>query len=65
MLRIFKSVKIQRLWPGLNPRPWLPEASMLTSRPPKPSSGTLNGTANLPKLWDAVIEKQGDYIEGL
>jgi len=28
-------------------------------------SGTLNGIANLPKLWDAVIEKQGDYIEGL
>ena len=26
-------------------------------------SGTLNGTENLPKLWDAVIEKQGDYIE--
>jgi hypothetical protein len=28
-------------------------------------SGTLNGTANLPKRWDAVIEKQGGYIEGL
>jgi len=28
-------------------------------------SGTLNGIANLPKRWDAVIEKQGDYIEGL
>jgi hypothetical protein len=26
-------------------------------------SGTLNGIANLPKRWDAVIEKQGDYIE--
>jgi histone-lysine N-methyltransferase SETMAR len=28
-------------------------------------SGTLNGIANLPKRWDAVIEKQGGYIEGL
>jgi transposase len=27
-------------------------------------SGTLNGIANLPKCWDAVIEKQGDYTEG-
>jgi hypothetical protein len=28
-------------------------------------SGTLNGIAYLPKRWDAVIEKQGDYIEGM
>jgi hypothetical protein len=28
-------------------------------------SRTLNGIANLPKCWDAVIENQGDYIEGL
>ena len=28
-------------------------------------SGTINGIANLPKRRDAVIEKQGDYIEGL
>ena len=38
MLRIFKPVKIQRLRPGLNPQTWVPEASMLTTRPPKPSS---------------------------
>ena len=37
MLRIFTPVKIQRLRPGLNPRTWVPEASMLTTRPPKPS----------------------------
>ena len=37
MLRIFTSVKIQRLRPGSNPQTWLPEASMLTTRPPKPS----------------------------
>jgi transposase len=28
-------------------------------------SGTLNRIANVPKRWDAVIEKQGEYIEGL
>ena len=31
--------KIQRLRPGLNPQTWVPEASMLTTRPPKPSTG--------------------------
>jgi hypothetical protein len=35
MLRIFAS-KMRRLRPGLNPRTREPEASMLTSRPPKP-----------------------------
>ena len=29
--------KIQGLRPGLNPQAWVPEASMLTTRPPKPS----------------------------
>ena len=45
MLRIFLSVKIQRLRPGLNPQTWVPEASMLTTRPPKPSKpqGKLTG----------------------
>ena len=38
MLRIFTPVKIQRLRSGLNPRTWVPEASMLTTRPPIPSS---------------------------
>ena len=28
-------------------------------------SGTLNGIANLPKRWNMVLEKQGDYIKGL
>ena len=31
--------KIQRLRPGLNPRTRVPVASMLTTRPPKPSMG--------------------------
>ena len=37
MLRIFTPVKIQQLQPGLNPQTWVPEASMLTTRQPKPS----------------------------
>jgi hypothetical protein len=35
MLRIFTPKKIRRLWPGLNPWTRVPEASMLTTRPPK------------------------------
>jgi hypothetical protein len=38
MLRIFVARKIRRLHPGLNPRTSVPEASMLTTRPPKPLS---------------------------
>ena len=34
--------KIQRLRPGLNPQTWVPEASMLTTRPPKPSISSVN-----------------------
>ena len=34
MLRIFTPVKNPM---GLNPQTWVPEASMLTTRPPKPS----------------------------
>ena len=37
MLRIFTPVKIQQLRPGLNQQIWVPEARMLTTRPPKPS----------------------------
>ena len=33
----FYARKIQRFRPGLNPQTWVPEASMLTTRPPKPS----------------------------
>jgi hypothetical protein len=29
MLRIFSPLKIRRLWPGLNPRTWVPKASTL------------------------------------
>jgi hypothetical protein len=35
MLRNFYARKIRRLRLGVNPRSWVPEASMLTTRPPK------------------------------
>jgi hypothetical protein len=36
VLRIFPLLKIRQLRPGLNPRTWVPEASTLIPRPPKP-----------------------------
>ena len=45
--------KIQRLRPGLNQRTWVPVASMLTTRPPKPSNiGVGRGGIFLAKLWN-------------
>jgi hypothetical protein len=38
----FYARKIRRLRPGLNPRTWVPEASMLTARPPKSLKSTLH-----------------------
>ena len=35
MLKIFTPLKIQRLRPGLNAQTCVPDASMLTTRPPK------------------------------
>ena len=40
--------KIQRLRPGLNPRTRVPVASMLTTRPPKPSYAVVTLTASIP-----------------
>jgi hypothetical protein len=31
----FFARKIRQFWPGSNPQSWVPEASMLTTRPPK------------------------------
>jgi hypothetical protein len=41
VLTIFLPLKIRRLRPGLNPRTWVPEASTLTPRPPKPLNTTV------------------------
>jgi hypothetical protein len=45
----FFARKIGRLRPGLNPRTWIPEASMLTTRSPKPLLRPLP----LPKYYSA------------
>ena len=47
--------------------PFLEEVSAAGTRTIRglDKSGTLNGIANLPNPWDAVTEKQGEYIEGL
>ena len=52
MLRIFTPVKIQRLRPGLNQRTWVPEASRLTTRSPKPSDA-----GNVQK----IVSKQNSF----
>ena len=54
--------KIQRLRSGLNPQTWVPEVSMLTTRPPKPSNAAgifginflLARTAKL-NLWNWTL----------
>jgi hypothetical protein len=43
--KIFWPWKIPRLRPGLNPRSWVPEASRLTTRPPKSLFITVYKTA--------------------
>ena len=53
MLRIFTPIKIQWLRLGLNPRTWVPEASMLTTRPPKPSCLVLSWGKS---IWNYNIE---------
>jgi hypothetical protein len=71
MLRNFTSVKIQRLRPDLNPRPWVPEASMLTTRPPYMYLGygsvyCKNHTKHLStlhdKIWSPLSRQQGAHI---
>jgi hypothetical protein len=41
VLRIFSPWKIRQLRPGLNPRTWVPKATALTPRPPKPPTAVL------------------------
>jgi hypothetical protein len=51
MLRIFKSVKIQRLRPGLNPRPWVPDHR---SRP----TGSMKSVIH---VYGAIILSDNSY----
>jgi hypothetical protein len=55
MLRIFIYRKIQRTRPGLNPRTREPEASMRTTRPPKPSGLSVNMSAVLNVTTCSVV----------
>jgi hypothetical protein len=47
----FFARKIRRLRPVLNPRTWVPEASMLTTRPPKPLFGGLSHTSRFAAVY--------------
>jgi hypothetical protein len=51
VLRIFPPLNIRRLRPGLNPRTWVPEASTLTHRPPKPLSDVSLATTCFGPSW--------------
>ena len=67
MQRIFTPVKIQWLRPGLNPQTWVPEASMLTTRPPKPSPEVETGSTRLHSvkntLWERLWSfRKTDYV---
>ena len=50
------SRKIQRLRPGLNPRTWVPVASMLTTRPPKPSCFTGTCSSYLKLIFTFYVQ---------
>jgi hypothetical protein len=54
VLRIFPPLKIRRLRPGLNPWTWVPEASTLTPRPPKPLSECLLIKCRTFLLWSRL-----------
>jgi hypothetical protein len=63
-LRIIPQVKRAHAWTpfSLSGRGF---CSGYQSHPRTEKNTTLNGIAYLPKRWDAVTEKQGDYIEVL
>ena len=52
----FFALKIQRLRPVLNPRTRIPEASTLTSRPPKPPSIPISPEITN-KTWSLLIAR--------
>jgi hypothetical protein len=51
MLWIFPAGKIRRLRSGANPRTWVPKASMLTTRPPKPLIRSPDRSAHSQSLY--------------
>jgi hypothetical protein len=56
MLWILPARKIRRLRSGANPRSWVPEASMLTTRPPKPLFD--------PRTVQPVVSRYTDWATG-
>jgi hypothetical protein len=56
-LRNFPPLKIRRLRPGLNPRTWVPEASTLTPRPPKPLDYELQWLLTNVQPWTPLQSK--------
>jgi hypothetical protein len=56
----FFAQKIRRLWLGSSPRSWVPEASILTTRPPKPLGSIVQrifyGVQLLMKLSSCYLE---------
>ena len=68
MLWIFFAQKIRRLQPGSNPRSWVPEASMLTTRPLKPpccSNMTKKMCSNLKALTVIHIHIPNTFCESV
>jgi hypothetical protein len=55
----FFARKIRRLRPGLNPRTWVPNASTLTSRPPKPLLGFLLNNPYFNILLNGIAQLHG------
>ena len=49
--------KIQRLRPGLNPQTWVPEASMLTTRPPKLSFICVRDKVKGDDAWTCIVSQ--------
>ena len=47
-----------RLRSGLNPHTWVPEASMLTTRPPKPSFIGINITEKVPFMYTMSFQHE-------
>jgi hypothetical protein len=65
MLRIFFARKIGRFQPGLNPRTWVPEASMLTTRPLKPLTVLLTPHTSTVPMSMSTIRYDGVQIRNI
>jgi hypothetical protein len=59
----FFARKIRRLRPCLNPRIWVPEASMLTTRPPKPLYYGPTGSIGWQQNDDKIDNNDKSYFE--